>query len=254
MGTSFRGRAAECKGIATYSSCFANDQQGTSLLLIDHAFNAASPDTIIRMIDEISRSSSNGPSGYNVTDLPESLLLRRGTVPLFTIRDPRITVPATFRVLGDMDLPHGSGRPNFTVSASPLWIRNLYNYFTSKGIEPLIVDADDFLANPDLVKELCAKLGLDAKELLWSWPKPTADERAGLHPHFYASQRALIESEGIRPELASINRDLDAEKKAWKIDFGEDASMVEEMIDLALPHYQWLKDRAFGKADVAAIK
>lgn len=205
----------------------------------------------MRMIDGI--MTSGGLENGNISDIPDTLLLRPGTVPVFTIRDPRITIPATFRVLQDMNLFHGSGRPNFTISTSPMWIRNLYSYFQANGIEPLIVDADDFITNPDLIKDLCTKLGLNVEQLLWSWTTPTPEERARTHRLFYASQRVLIESEGIRSELASINRNLETEEEQWRADFGEDASMVEEMIELALPHYHWLKKNAFGQLADAEV-
>jgi hypothetical protein len=191
-------------------------------------------------------TGSREAESENISGIPDQLLLQAGTIAVLTIRDPRIAVPSAFRVLRDMGLPHGSGRPNFTISTSPLWIRDLYNYFCANGIECIVIDADDVIADPDLVKDLCTKLDLNPAQLQRSWAKPTSEERARMHPSFYASQRVLIESEGIRPDLAKCNRDLDSEAKGWRADFGEDAEMVEEMIELALPHYKWLQERAFG--------
>ena len=75
--------------------------------------------------------------------MPNSLLLRPGTIPLISIRDPRLCVPSAYRVLERMNLPHAGSRIFFLVTTCNVWNCVLYNFYKSHGIEPVVVDADD---------------------------------------------------------------------------------------------------------------
>jgi hypothetical protein len=181
----------------------------------------------------------------NFTSIPSALLLKENTVPILTVRDPRLAVVSAYRVLKDIGLPHGSGRPNFLISTSLQWQRLLYDFFVSHGITPLVVDGDDLMTSPQYARSLCQKLDLDpALAYLW-WPSASEEEKSALHPMFLASQRNLIESEGPRSARAAKNTDFDKEEQQWEEEFGEDLVMVKEMIDLAVPHYEWFQDKRF---------
>ncbi|KAK8102225.1 hypothetical protein PG984_015371 [Apiospora sp. TS-2023a] len=170
-----------------------------------------------------------------------------GTVPVLTIRDPRLTVPSAYRVLGAMGLAHGSGRPNFLISTSTLWVRRLYEAYRARGFEPVVVDADDLMTGgAGFARRLCGRLGLDPEQACLSWEgPPSAEERAAMHPAYYASQRFLIESSGVDATRAGRNRDLEAEVRGWPEEFGEDVGMIREMVDLAMPNYRYLLERRF---------
>ncbi|KAK8065201.1 hypothetical protein PG997_011948 [Apiospora hydei] len=99
--------------------------------------------------------------------------------------------------------------------------------------------------SPEFARCLCARLGLDPARACLVWEAPAAEERGGLHPAYYASQRFLIESSGVDASRAGSNRDLDAEMRGWEAEFGEDVGMVREMVDLAMPHYRYLYERRF---------
>ncbi|KAK7967892.1 uncharacterized protein PG986_002169 [Apiospora aurea] len=174
--------------------------------------------------------------------------LRPGTVPVLAIRDPRLAVPSAYRVLGALGLPRGSGRPNFLISTSTLWVRGAYEAYRARGggIEPVVVDADDLMTqSPEFARRLCARLGLDPARACLAWDAPTAEERGGMHPAYYASQRFLVESSGVDASRAGTNRDLEAEMRGWEAEFGEDVGMVREMVDLAMPHYRYFYERRF---------
>ncbi|KAK8004539.1 protein-S-isoprenylcysteine O-methyltransferase [Apiospora arundinis] len=177
--------------------------------------------------------------------IPDDLLFAPGTLPVLTIRDPRLTVSSTYRVLAAMGLPHGSGRPNFLISTSTLWIRRLYEAYRSRGIEPVVVDADDLMTSPEFARHVCAKLGLDPESACLSWEATSAEEKAKLHPMEYASQKFLIDSTGIDESRAAKNQDMEAQVQGWPAEFGEDVELVREMVDLAMPHYQYLYERRF---------
>jgi len=211
----------------------------------DHPFSSADPAVVLDLIHSTSGRNFHPPGDKNFTSIPASLLLHENTVPILTIRDPRLAVTSAYRVLKDMGLPHGSGRPNFTISTSLQWQRLLYDFFTSHGITPLVVDADDLMTNPQYARSLCEKLDLDPEQAYLSWPAATEEEKSALHPMFLASQRNLIESEGPNPGRAAKNIDFEKEEQGWEDEFGEDLAMVKEMIALAMPHYEWLRKKRF---------
>ena len=216
------------------------ERKGENLNVWGHAFSSSGPEDVLSMIRE---QSCGAPSSKNCTMIPEELLLRPRTVPILLIRDPRAAVPSAYRVLRDMDLPHGSGRPNFLISTASRWNRQLYDYFIAKGVEPVVVDGDDVMANPPVIRHLCSKLGMDPEQAIFSWPKVTQEEKDKLHPYEYASGRNLFESTGTQPSRAARNRNLEAEEKEWDADFGEDVALVKEMVERALPDYRYLYER-----------
>ena len=211
----------------------------------DHPFSSTDPAVVLDLIHSATGRAFHPPEEKNFTSIPASLLLHENTVPILTIRDPRLAVTSAYRVLKDMGLPHGSGRPNFLISTSLQWQRLLYDSFTSHGITPLVVDADDLMTSPQYARSLCEKLNLDPAQAHLSWPSASEEEKSALHPMFLASQRNLIESEGPRPERAAKNTDFKKEEQQWEEEFGEDLAMVKEMIDFAMPHYQWFQGKRF---------
>ena len=131
------------------------------------------------------------------------------------------------------------------MTSNLIWTRLLYNFFSAHGIEPVLIDADDLMTDREFVGRFCVRLGLDPEATIFSWPKITEKEKADMHPMQYISQSTLYESTGVDSGLAVKNRNMEAEEIAWKREFGEDADMVEECIDRAMPHYKWLFERRF---------
>jgi hypothetical protein len=169
---------------------------------------------------------------------------------VLTIRDPRLAVPSAYRVLKDMGLPHGSGRPNFLISTSLQWQRMLYNFFVSHGISPLVVDADDLMTSPNYACSLCEKLDLDPAQACLSWSAASEEEKNALHPMFLASQRNLIESEGPNSARAASNIDFVKEEQRWEEEFGEDMAMIKETVAIAMPHYEWFQSKRFRPGQI----
>lgn len=112
---------------------------------------------------------------------------------------------------------------------------------------PITVDCDDIqtAASTDFTQRLCTTLWLDPEKVQFSWPKLSEKEREATHPSLYASQRTLLESEGVDPWLAARNRDLVEEEAGWEKEFGEDVEMVRRMVREAEMQYRWLVERRF---------
>lgn len=224
----------------------SSQMQNQVLMVRDHPFSSADPAVVLGVIHSASGQAMHPHDSGNFTSVPSSLLLHEGTVPVLTIRDPRLAITSAYRVLKDMGLPHGSGRPNFLISTSLQWQRLLYEFFTSHGITPLVVDGDDLMTSPQYARSLCEKLDLDPGHAYLSWPAASEEEKSAMHPMFLASQRKLIESDGLNPARAAKNViDFKKEEQGWEQDFGEDLAMVKEMIALAMPHYEWFQAKRF---------
>lgn len=219
--------------------------QSKTLILLDHPFTAIDPNRVLKFIKTYPAGGNIVDHGENFGKMPSNLLLHPNTVPVLTIRDPRLAVPSAFRVLGAMGLSHGSGRPNFLISTTPQWNRMLYDFFAVNGVQALVVDADDVMTSQDFIKQLCVKLGLDPDQAQFTWPAISQGERTQLDHGFYASQRYLLESSGVDSGRAAKNLDLEAEQSRWEAEFGEDVKLVTEMVDLAMPHYRYLYERRF---------
>jgi hypothetical protein len=190
----------------------------------------------------------------NFSLVPDSLLLRPGTIPLISIRDPRLTVPSAYRVLERMNLPHAGSRAFFLTTTCNVWNCVLYNFYESHGIQPVVVDADDYMTSETFVRSLFVKLNLDPSKVRFEWDAATAEQKEKeIHPMQYASQNTLYESSGVIAGRAARNSDFaDAEVK-WREEFGDDAGLVEEMVALAMPHYRYLHERRWIAGDVDGL-
>ena len=70
------------------------------------------------------------------------------------------------------------------------------------------------------------------------------EEKGKMHPMLVQIQATLVGSEGIKPERAGKNLDLEAERREWEGEFDEEeVVMIKELVDVAMPHYEYLRER-----------
>lgn len=207
----------------------------------EHAMFVNSPERVLEIV------KSSGPQekidkGFNTTTIPDDLLLKPGTIPVITIRNPILYVPSNHRAVNR--LYTGATRCNSLSNSNLASSRDLYNYYKSHGIEPIVVDADDYMTSETFVKHLTSKIGLDPEKAVTSWPKCSEKEKQAMHPMLLAVQSTLVNSEGLRGDRAAKNIDLAAEMEKWKEEFGnEEVDLLEELVEIARPHYEYLWDR-----------
>jgi len=206
---------------------------------------------MLEYVDLLASSELCHLRSENFSLVPDSLLLRPGTIPLISIRDPRLCVPSAYRVLERMNLPHAGSRSFFLVTTCNVWNCVLYNYYKANGIDPVVVDADDYMTSEAFVQSLCVRLGLDPSQVRFEWDAATSEQKEKeIHPMQYASQNTLYESSGVIAERAAKNSDLVDAQVKWKNEFGDDAGLVEEMVALAMPHYQYLYEKRWHAGTV----
>lgn len=205
-----------------------------------HIFFAVSPDMILEYIDYNNRKTCP-EGGRNPTIIPDDLLLLPNTLPVFTIRNPRLVIPSALRTMRKFGIPHGGGRPNYQIVTSNIWNHVLYDFYVAHGITPIVVDGDDFMTSEQFIRHLHTEIGLDSTKAYVSWPDE--GDRDKHHPMYYASQETLLNSTGLDASLAAKNRNLEEEESKWEEHFGEDVPLMKEMLGLAIPHYEYLYEK-----------
>lgn len=142
------------------------------------------------------------------------------------------------------------------------WQRSLYGWFVANEVQPVVVDADDYMTSESFVRHLTASIGLDPERAIVRWEKvrfsgPTlltlfdADKeqmseeaKENMHRMLIQIQATLVGSEGIKPERAGRNLDLEAERRKWEEEFDADeVKMIRELVDVAMPEYEYLRER-----------
>lgn len=207
-------------------------------MLHTHACLPLSPD---RVLDYMTAPTSEGASGDNCTLLPDNLLLHPGTVPVFTIRHPRLVVPSAHRAM--QKIVADAGKPNTFLLACCVWTRWLYDFYVSHGIKPLVLDADDYMTSEDLVRGICTRAGLNPKEAVFSWSTVSDEEKETLERPYVAVQSTFMSSTGANPGRAAKNVDLDEEEARWAEEFSADLPFIQELVQLSMPHYDYLYER-----------
>lgn len=213
-------------------------EQGEILMLHTHSCLPLSPD---RVLEFMTAPTSKGAGSDNFTLIPDDLLLHPGTVPVLTIRHPRLVVPSAYRAM--QKIVAGAGRPNTFLLACCVWTRWLYDFYVNHGIQPLVLDADDYMTSEDFVRELCKRAGLNPEETVFSWSTVSDEEKENLERPFVEVQTTFMSSTKANPSRAAKNVDLEREEAKWAEEFGADLPFIRELVQISIPHYKYLHER-----------
>lgn len=121
----------------------------------------------------------------------------------------------------------------------------MYDWYLEKGVEPVIVDADDYMTSREFMRQLAVRIGLDPDHVVFNWPKATEQELLNIQPPIAARiKKTLLSSDGIIPGHDARALKLDDEEQEWREEFGEPtASFLKELVDRTMPHYEYLHER-----------
>ena len=190
----------------------------------------------------------------NDTILPDTFLM--SWLPTFLIRHPIVVFPSYYRVFvsnskrkpGQMQSVQGQMLRHMTLK----WTRNLYDWYMSIWLRlgsesqkaPIILDADDILNSPQVIKKYCRLVGLDESKLQFSW-EPLSQEELSKHTRFKRRMRdTLFASSGIQTDKIAANLNLDTELAKWNKEFGEEAGLrIRDWVVAALPDYTYLQSK-----------
>lgn len=222
------------------------------------ASNKADMWTLEQFIDSSSDDESPCPMGRatNITLLPDDFL--QTWKPTFLIRHPALAFPSLYRALlalegkGDENEDDVLGQHCRTLR----WTRLLYDWYcqyyarehesSSRGGSkwPIVLDADDIMADPKLAIKYSRLLGMDSRKVSFSWEPATADELSHLNPATKRYLDTLLASGGILKDKMSGDVDLDRLAKTWRKEFGHRAGQrITQLVKAAMPDYEFLKSR-----------
>lgn len=232
-----------CEGSAVWEQELQNaEKTGKVLFVHDHLYYTTSPDHVHASVIPPGSSIKEG-SNFNL--IPEKLLLNPGTVPLFTIRNPVLCVPSTIKSIRDTKTG-GASLPAYNIGTNLGFARELHDWYKSNGIEPVVVDADDYMTSEHFSRRLAQRIGLDPGQVTVAWEPTPAEQQAQMHPVLRAIQKTLIDSKGLVPRRAAKNINLEEEEARWKDDFSQGAvDLIHELIQRMSPDYEYLYQRRF---------
>ncbi|KAK2826880.1 hypothetical protein FQN49_007364 [Arthroderma sp. PD_2] len=185
--------------------------------------------------------------------------------PVFLIRHPALMFPSFYRCMDDFRKLQkeeigttGSlvtTKPDIPVYMSLHNIRSIYDWYSEKLNQagsstttqtwPIVVDADDVMADETVVTKLADIIGLDRESLKFTWKPISAEEKEKKYnPMEQRMLSSLNASNGIMKDKLAANIDIEAEVPKWKAEFGEvDGANMYKWVTDAMPDYEYLKSR-----------
>ncbi len=189
----------------------------------------------------------------NDSVLPDGFLLR--CTPAFIIRHPALSFPSYYRVIlsfCDGDQSRVEEIISYvSVACTVRWTKSIYDWYTaawaasgSPKKSPAILDADDFITNPDLATRFCTLLGLDPTKVQFTWDPLTESNSGGVDPDRVRARASLLKSSGIAKGKTFDGLTIESEAIKWKEEFGEAVgSRLEKWVRSAMPDYEYLRGR-----------
>lgn len=236
-------------------------QQGKTVLAYTQPHSMLSPKLMSDAIYRGMESTQHGRPGSwvvgpdseahtNPTVVPDSILLRPGTVPIINFRHPLLIVDGIFRGLRNLPAFADDAITDkmIALNGNVRWQRLMYEWYVEHGkphgIEPILVDADDYTgpAKESLMQKICDRVpGFDADKVAYSWPKATAEEVAALPEHYQQALQTILASDGVKSGYDMRSRDVEATMAEWKTKAGQEyADKLKELVDRAMPDYDFL--------------
>jgi hypothetical protein len=191
----------------------------------------------------------NRRTPLNRTVLPDEFLRR--WFPIFIIRHPASAFSSYFRILTSSDSSKAKIQQQAAMVNTYHWTRSLYDcYKLSFGTQGIILDADDIMANPQLLVNVSKTIGLDPSRLKFTWTATQTPEeiaaKAAQNPQHLEFMETLDRSTGIVQDKTRLSINLDREKGKWREQFGsEQSAKLEAWVIAAMSDYKYLIDNKF---------
>ncbi|KAJ6447255.1 importin beta-5 subunit [Purpureocillium lavendulum] len=172
----------------------------------------------------------SGSSPLNDTMFSDAYLQQWDMV--FLIRHPALAFPSLYRIFmgATPDLDVKKGTETFSPPEGRTW--------------PLLLDADDVVANPMIVEKFAALIGMDPSKVQSTWSPLTAEEREKMSARARIMLSTLNASNGLMADKSAAGLDLDDEARKWEQEFGPAAAAkLERWVREAMPDYEYLRDK-----------
>ncbi|GIC93161.1 uncharacterized protein Aud_009643 [Aspergillus udagawae] len=193
----------------------------------------------------------------NPTVLPSQYLVTWR--PIFVIRHPALSFASYYRTSlrahasKDKDmtpLRREALEKHRKTQMSFSFTRSLYDWYLEwstnqddTNMVPVLLDADDYINDPEIVRHLARELELDESSVQCSW-SPRSYEGAD---YFLTVWRDTLDSSrGVLKDKMARNLDIGYEYMKWKAEFGESvAHMLLDCVMNAMPDYHYLRSKRF---------
>lgn len=202
--------------------------------------------------------STYGPgthSSLNETVMPDEFL--QTWRPTFLIRHPALVFPSHYRTIRDTEGAEVAGTEEsyMALNMTMHWSRTPYDWYTQhfggSGSEPdggvtwpLVVDADDMMAQPEMVAPLCEIVGMDAARLPFSRETVSEEDQAQQSPVERRMRDTLNASVGVVEGKTWTGLDVAAEAKKWREEFGQrDGESMGRWVRAAMADHEFMRAR-----------
>ncbi|KAI1431869.1 hypothetical protein GGR50DRAFT_689383 [Xylaria sp. CBS 124048] len=185
-------------------------------------------------------------SPRNLTCFPDEFL--QTWYPTFLIRHPAMVLSSLYRTAQQTKLSHRRTEP-FEIEVSLKFVRSLHDFYVDYYRDrdsqwPLVLDADDIMTSPDLVRKYASLVDLDASKLQFTWEKISEEAEGKLLPSQKVMLGTINASTGIDKGKLAGAIDIDAEALKWRDEFGDEGGRkLEQWVREAMPHYEYLYSR-----------
>ncbi|KAI0438732.1 hypothetical protein F4803DRAFT_533920 [Xylaria telfairii] len=188
-------------------------------------------------------------SSLNLTSLPDEFL--KTWYPTFLIRHPALMFPSLYRTaLKGVELD-GKGRNQpepYDVEGTLKFARALYDFYSNHfGVNsqwPILLDADDVIASPELVMRYAKIVGLDPEKLRFSWEKASQEQIDKMRNAEKIMLSSINASTGVDKGKMAGNINIDTEAEKWRKEFGEEGgNKLERWVRGAMSDYEYLRSK-----------
>ena len=202
-------------------------------------------------------------SKRNPTVLPDEFL--KTWLPTFLIRHPALVFPSLYRT--SLDLQGAEvARTDLAVQKLEMtvhWTRVIYDWYVdhcdtkvkdSKDDEsvdwPIVLDADDMMLKPELMRKYAVMVGLDPSKLKFEWEQVSQEDLGKMGKMEKRMRSTLVGSKGIVEGKTAVGLDLEKEAGKWRDEFGdEEGRKVERFVREAMADYEYLREKRLRLPD-----
>lgn len=213
-------------------------------------------DTAEAMTWDVGTHSGKEPrSPLNQTIFPDSYL--ESWNPVFLVRHPIRAFESILRSFNDVlvkseQMPfEPSEEAKLALISGHMtlsWTRRLWEFYESKGIVSLIVDADDLVTQPQAVTQKLADwVGIDKDTLQYTWSEVTGKELESKEHAMKRMLSSLHASAGVTVDPSKLAKNLGSPEEQlpkWKKEFGEEyGERMKGWVEGAMGDYEFLRER-----------
>ncbi|KXT10083.1 hypothetical protein AC579_1566 [Pseudocercospora musae] len=196
---------------------------------------------------------SSEKSAGNETIFPDAYL--ESWNPIFLVRHPARAFESMYRSFIDVfktpvceGVSQESTDKFFEHAMTLSWSRKLYDFYGSRGMDPIILDADDVVVSTEaLTQKLAEYIGLDSNRLQYKWNAYSKDDQEKQSAHERRMFSSINESNGVKADPAKLSSSIKSAAELvtkWTEAYGEEtAKKLERWVEAAMPDYEYLRER-----------